>query len=117
MVTKILIAAALVMGLSFSTVAFAENPKTDDAKKDAKTEVKASPTENEGAVRTKDATFTYFVLSETTVNGIPKYQVTTQDQGCPDQGSDPCKIESNEEMDSQGLINQSAVTQVLLHRE
>lgn len=111
---KITIAAALLM---CGTTVFAGNPKTDDAKTDAKTEVKATPSENEGAVKTEDATFTYYVTGETTVGGIPKYEVTTTVHLCPPTGTEPCKVISNQQMDNQGQIDQTAVTEVQTFRQ
>lgn len=110
---KITIAAALLM---CGTTVFAGNPKTDDAKTDAKTEVKATPSENEGAVKTEDATFTYYVTAEETINGVPKYDVSTTDPGCTG-SSKPCEVLSTEQMDGQGRISQSSVTDILSHRD
>lgn len=115
MATKILTAAALVLGLSFSSVAFAGTPKTDtkDAKAPAKVVAKTATTND---VQAKDQSFTYYVIGEETVNGVAMYDVTTTNPGCKSTGTKPCEVISSQQA-TQDQIEQSAVTQVLSHRD
>lgn len=107
---KITLAAAMLL---CGTAVFAGNPKTDaktNTKAPAKVEAKATTTNSEKA---KDQTFTYYVTSKETVNGVLEYTVTTQQQTCLG-GTDPCKIETNQQADSQNRVPASAITSILL---
>ncbi|WP_157263036.1 hypothetical protein [Pedobacter steynii] len=60
----------------------------------------------------QDDQHTYFVISEQTIGGQVYYNVTTSNPGCPDVGSKPCEVLSDQLADSNNRIPQSAVLSV-----
>ena len=111
-----LTAALLLCG----AIAFAgdKSAKANDSKADvkatAKTEAAAIPAKAD-AKADDDPLYIYYVTGTgEDENGNPIYDVTTTPQTCPG-GSNPCKVESNQEMVN-GTIPQDAVTKEDSHQ-
>lgn len=59
---------------------------------------------------------TYYVTSQQTIGGEVFYNVTPNDPGCPNTGSKPCEVLSDQLADSNGRIPQSAVLSIESNR-
>ncbi|MDR2272020.1 MAG: hypothetical protein LBF27_14035 [Sphingobacterium sp.] len=68
---------------------------------------------NNGETKTKqEEQHTYYVTSQQTIGGEVFYNVTPNDPGCPNTGSKPCEVLSDQLADANGRIPQSAVLSV-----
>jgi len=88
--------------LALSTAAFAETRNDAKIETPAKAETKSS----------QDDMHTYYVTSQQTIGGQVFYNVTTSNPGCPNTGSKPCEVLSDELADGNNRIPQSAVISV-----
>ncbi|MGF7028635.1 MULTISPECIES: hypothetical protein [Sphingobacterium] len=60
----------------------------------------------------QDDLHTYYVTSQQIIGGQIFYNVTTSNPNCPNSGSKPCEVLSDEMADANGRIPQSAVQSV-----
>lgn len=101
-ILKLIPAVALTLGLAFAS--YAENKNEVKEPTEAKTEVKSDA----------QLAFTYYVVGKDDMNNTYELSPNPPTGGCPNTGSDPCQISTDQqqsdlEIDQDEVDNQNGV--------